>query len=142
MALVGMAGWPSARASEAPALALAPLTGGRVLEVAIGLFAVVAVIALCAWILRRTLRNVAGCDGALRVVAGLSLGTRERVLLLQVGSRQLLLGVSPGRIQALYVLDEPLEPSAPAIRSGRDFAAQLSTVLARAPRGRRHEPKI
>ena len=106
---------------------------------AVGLIVVVACIALGAWVLRRTLRGVAGSAGALRVVGGLSLGARERVLLLQVGSRQLLLGISPGCIRTLYVLEEPLESTGPGER--RDFGAHLSKFLARAQRERSHEPQ-
>lgn len=141
MALAIVGALPSAVASEKPALAVAPLTSGRVLEVAIGLLVVVAVIGAGAWILRRTLRGVAGPDGALRVVGGLSLGSRERVLLLQVGERQLLIGVTPGRIQMLHVLDEPLQASASASHPGREFAAHLSTAFNRIQRGSRREPR-
>ena len=99
------------------------------------------IVPLGAWVLRRTLRGVVGTDGALRVVGALSLGARERVLLLQVGSRQLLLGVSPGRIQTLYVLEDPLEVPATERRAGRDFAAHLSGLLTRVQREDRHEPR-
>ncbi len=131
----------SALAAEVPGMTVTPLTGARVLEVAVGLIVVVACIALGAWVLRRTLRGVVGTDGALRVVGALSLGARERVLLLQVGSRQLLLGVSPGRIQTLYVLEDPLEVPAAERRAGRDFAAHLSGLLTRVQREDRHEPR-
>ena len=46
--------------------------------------------------------------GLLKVVAGLPLGTRERIIVLQVGEEQLLLGLSPGRIEKLHTLAEPL----------------------------------
>ena len=42
----------------------------------------------------------------MKVVAGLSLGGREKILLVQVGEKQLVLGVSPGRIDNLLVLED------------------------------------
>ena len=41
----------------------------------------------------------------MRVIGGLSLGMWEKVILLQVGKKQLILGVTPGRIETLHVLE-------------------------------------
>ncbi len=71
------------------------------------------------------LRGVA--TGHLRIVEALSLGSRDRLLLVQIGDRQLLLGQSPGRLQTLYVLDETLaEGSASAGTSL--FASRLRSA--------------
>ncbi len=55
---------------------------------------------------------------AIDVIAEVPLGQKERAVLLQVGTTQILLGVAPGRVNALHVLAEPLElaqaPGAPA----------------------------
>lgn len=45
----------------------------------------------------------------LRVVAGLALGPRERIVLIQVGETQLLLGVTSEHVETLYVLPHPIE---------------------------------
>ncbi|MCK5189606.1 MAG: flagellar biosynthetic protein FliO, partial [Methylococcales bacterium] len=44
-------------------------------------------------------------SGKMTVLGGLSLGMREKVILLQVGKKQLILGVTPGRIETLHVLE-------------------------------------
>ena len=51
-------------------------------------------------------QGIAG--GSLRVVASLALGQRERAVVVQVGDRQLLLGVAPGRVALLHELGAPL----------------------------------
>jgi len=51
-------------------------------------------------------QGVAG--GSLRVVASLAVGQRERAVVVQVGDRQLLLGVAPGRVELLHELGAPL----------------------------------
>ncbi len=38
--------------------------------------------------------------------------SEERVVLVQVGKQQLLIGVAPGRVSTLHVLDEPVTPQA------------------------------
>ena len=46
----------------------------------------------------------AGAAADLQIVAQISLGTRERAVLLRAGSQQLLLGVAPGNVRLLYAL--------------------------------------
>lgn len=87
------------------------------------------------------LRRVSGMAGVgtrhLRILAGVSLGARERVVLLQTGNKQLVLGVCPGRIQTLCVLEGddrvPVEPAAPvaAAAEGAGFSSLLNSLLQR-----------
>ena len=97
------------------AVASVPGTGVAGLgQVTLALCIVLGAIFLCAWFARR-MRNISsGRAGALNVVAEVRLGPKERAVLLQVGTTQLLVGVAPGRISALHVLAEPLPPQTPA----------------------------
>lgn len=118
----------------------APLSGQSVggsdyLQVFLGLFLVVGLIVALAWAARRFGRfNVAGA-GALRILGGLSMGQRERIVLVQVGEEQLLLGVAPGQVQTLHVLSQPITPPEPgkaggaAGGGGTSFAERLSAAL-------------
>ncbi|MFC1602406.1 flagellar biosynthetic protein FliO [Pseudomonadota bacterium] len=92
---------------EAPArLAELPLDSGHLANTAVALIFVLALIVGLAWFLRRFggLPNVG--KGVVTIVGGVSLGTRERAVLLQVGETRLLVGVSPGRVQTLHVLSQ------------------------------------
>jgi len=83
-------------------------------QVTLALCIVLGAIFLCAWFARR-MRNISsGRAGAVSVVAEVRLGPKERAVLLQVGSTQLLVGVAPGQISALHVLTEPVAPQTPA----------------------------
>jgi flagellar protein FliO/FliZ len=66
--------------------------------------------------------------GALRVVASLHLGQRERAVVVQVGERQLLLGVAPGRVALLHELGTPL-PVERRSESAATAPAWLTRVL-------------
>ena len=117
----------SERTSNLPA---DPLTAGTLTQLILGMVLVLGLIALSAWILRRFNRFQSAASGQLKVVGGLSMGARERVVLVQLGEQQLLLGVAPGRVQTLHVLDEPLATgtsASPASDSG--FAQRLQSVL-------------
>jgi flagellar protein FliO/FliZ len=113
----------------------AGVDAGHALQVLAALGAVLLVLVLLAWALRYLLRlTPGGVPGAVRVVAAIPLGTRERVLLLQVGQTQLLVGVAPGRIQTLHVLDRPVD-LAGAGDASPGFAPQLARLLGRAREG-------
>lgn len=78
-------------------------------QIVTALAGVIALIVVASWLMRR-MGNVTGQrNEQMRVVAALSMGARERVVLMQVGEQQILLGVAPGRIQTLHVLDKPLD---------------------------------
>jgi flagellar protein FliO/FliZ len=96
-----------------------------------GLLAVLALVLVLAWVLRYVMQVRPGAHGQLRIVGGLSMGPRERVVLVDVAGTQLLLGVSPGRIQTLHVLDEPVPETSRHAMAETPFARQLASVLGR-----------
>ncbi len=102
------------------------VTSESVLQLAIGLGIVVAAILFVAWMLRRV-GVVSMNNGQLKIVAGLALGQRERVLLVQVGdSHQVLLGVTQGGISKLGEFSEPVVRTEV---SGGEFTQRLRGVL-------------
>ena len=82
-----------------------PGIGGAVFA----LILVVSLILGLGWLARRMpgFGRMAG-GNALRVVASLALGPRERVVVVDVGGTQLLLGVGQGGMRHLHTLAEPL----------------------------------
>ncbi len=90
----------------------------------IALAAVVALILFLAWVLRKLpgagLKSLSG----LRVVASLAVGPRERVVLVDCGGQQLLLGVTQHGVNLLYSLPEPLL-DAPSQAGFADLLARL-----------------
>lgn len=103
-----------------------------------GLVIVLAVFLLCVWGMRKLSGFTVGGGGKLRLLGGLSLGMRERVVLLQAGKKQLILGVTPGRIETLLVLEgedclqkEESPYAANTTESG--FARKLAQMLKARP---------
>ncbi len=127
---LGLAPALAAAEGESPALpAVAePMAAGQILQLLLGLAAVMLLIFGMAWLLRRVTGQGTLANGALRVVGGLSMGARERIVLVQVGDTQLLVGVAPGRVQTLHVLPEPL-PVQAGEQGGAGFQQVLGQVL-------------
>lgn len=104
-----------------------PLAMTSLWQLTLGMVVVLGLIMGIAWLLKRSGRFQIAAGGGLRVLGGLSMGNRERVVLLQVGETQLLLGVAPGRVQTLHVLEKPLESNKSATAPG--FSEQLGRLL-------------
>jgi len=98
----------------------------------VGLVGVVAAVLVFSRVLSRTSLLPSGHD-RFKVLASLPVGARERIVLMQAGDRQIVVGVAPGRVSALHVLDEPLDIG--ARRPGADASpAWLQRVLTGRPR--------
>jgi flagellar protein FliO/FliZ len=105
-------GAPSVAASAGPS-GVASL--GQV-TLALGL--VLALIFVAAWLMRR-LRGLGKTGtGALDIIAELPLSQKERAVLIRVGTQQVLIGVAPGRVTTLHVLDEPVNVTPPGGTAG------------------------
>ena len=79
----------------------------------------------------------------MRLLGGLSLGMREKVILLQVGKKQLVLGVTPSRIETLLVLEGEdclLKEEALPASEGAGFSQKLMQALAARPEPSRSVP--
>lgn len=108
-----------------------PLAFSSLIQLTLGMLAVLALILGLAWLLKRSGRFQIAAGGGLKILGGLSMGTRERVVLLQVGETQLLVGVAPGSVKTLHVLDKPLTATNKTVASGSGFAQQLGVMLSR-----------
>ena len=107
------------------------LDGGFMLQFLAGLGVVVLCIVGLAWLLKRAGGLQASARGALRVIDGVALSTRERLVLVQVGEQQVLLGVAPGRVNAVHVLDQPVQTDTTSDAPAESFAARLREVIGR-----------
>ena len=113
------------------------LHSGYLVQLIVGLMFVLLCIVALAWLAKRLNRFQASSDGTLQVLGGISMGARERVVLVQVGATQLLLGVAPGRINMLHQLEQPLEQDDATGHQRRDppiargFADKLNAALSR-----------
>lgn len=97
---------------------------------AFGLLIVLVIFAICVWAIKQLQRQQVGNGNRLHIVGGLSLGMRERIVLVQAGKKQLILGVTPSRIDTLHVLegDDCLTQNLPQLAEN-NFAQKLKQVM-------------
>jgi flagellar protein FliO/FliZ len=95
--------WASAQTGAIPETPAVP--GSAMLQMLLGLAFIVGLLLLGAYLLRRVNGGrTFGNTGPLRVVGGLMLSPRERIVLLEVGETWLVVGVVPGQIKTLHTL--------------------------------------
>lgn len=123
--------------SVVPAPIASPVSLGGMLQVLLGLGLVLAAVAGSAWLLRRFSPGQIGAGGAVKVIGGVALGPKERLVLVEIGETWLVLGVAPGQVNTLHTLAKP---------EGGAFAAEMpsgggehgfSTWLKQAMQGRK-----
>jgi len=124
---------PTAAPATAPVLvppvsALSSGIGSQLLQLVLGLGLVVALIFGLAWLMRRVQRAGPAGNHVIELVGSRALGPRDRLVLVQVGNEQVLLGISPGSITALHVMNEPVK--VPDTQNATpEFARRLLEVL-------------
>lgn len=101
----------------------------------VGLLLVLGLILGLAWLLKRMPGLGAGLRASdqLRIVNSLSVGPKERLMVVDVGGKQLLIGVSAGGIHTLHELAEPLPPPPPAPPMPKlsDISTNFADLLAK-----------
>lgn len=78
-------------------------------QIVISLFLIILIIFISAWLLKRYNKLTGVTNGSLQVLGMLAVGQREKILLVQVGKKQLLLGATTSKITTLHELEEPIE---------------------------------
>lgn len=84
-----------------------------------------------ALLVRRFAPALTRSTSRLQLLSSLSLGGKERAVLIKAGEEYLLLGVSPGRVQILHTLDKenmPPEGLAPSPPASAGFASILQNL--------------
>ncbi|NVJ49515.1 MAG: flagellar biosynthetic protein FliO [Gammaproteobacteria bacterium] len=109
-----------------------PTASSSLLSVAVALVFILLIIFACAWILRRVSGQGMGKNQLIKIKSTQMLGAKERLVVIEVDDKILLLGVTPNSInkieqlssQCLNVLDEQ---SSMSFQSA--FKAQLQKTL-------------
>lgn len=104
LALPCQAALQIAQTSASPS---SPVSFGGMLQVLFGLGMVLAAVAGTAWLLRRFSPGQIGAGGVVKVIGGVAVGPKERLVLVEIGETWLVLGVAPGRVNALHTLPRP-----------------------------------
>ena len=121
-------------AQGAPAAAPSADLGGSLWQLFSGLAVVLALVIGSLWVLKKLVAPRGEGSGLLRVVAGTAVGARERVVIVEIGSAWLVLGVAPGRVSALAEVPRQTaitQPASPGTSTGEGFPDWLRKLTQR-----------
>ena len=113
-----------------PALGNAPelLSAGYLMQVVGSLAIVFGAVVLMAVVVKRVNRSPSTGKASLSVMGSTSVGTREKVVLINAAGQQILVGVAPGNVRTLHVFDEPLATDTAEEAKPADFSAVWQSV--------------
>ena len=85
--------------------------GGGLMQTTLALFFVIALLLGGAWVLKRFgPRGFGGGSNTVKLVGALSVGARERIMVVEVGDQWIVVGASPGRMNALATMPRQETP--------------------------------
>ncbi len=116
---------PMAAVAAAPK-AGAPIGAPDVLSVSGGLLLVVVAIIVLGFLYARMQGHRGSSGGLINIIATQPIGPKERIAIVEVANKQLLIGMTTSSVQTLHVFDEPvvLEPVAQ-----ENFASRLKSAM-------------
>ena len=124
-----LAAEPAATATAAVAPVVGSGIGGQLTQLVLGLLLVLGLIFGLAWLLRRVQHAGPRQGQVIELISSRALGARDRLVLVQVGNEQILLGLTPGRITPLHVLKEPVQLPESSQPATPEFAKRLMELM-------------
>lgn len=116
------------------------VSSSSIVQIIFSLLLVLVAIVLVAWLLKRMNMAQQSSGNLLKVVGGMAIGQRERIVLIEVKDTWLVVGICPGQIRTLHTLQKPEDSKQNAENSTinsqpaeNKFAKLLSSVLHHQP---------
>ena len=131
---------PAAAPAEVPAAARpavqapvaagsAPGSTGSLLQVIFGLLVVLGLLAGALWFLKRMGGGRFAPGSVVKIVGGVSVGNRERVMVVEVADQWIVIGVAPGQVSTLATLPRQDQPTAQPAPGVPNFSAWLKQTI-------------
>ena len=125
-----------AQTAPQPPLPTVGVSTGAFIQGLIGLVVIIGLLLVTLAALKRWGGQFGGVSTTgMKVISGLSVGHRERILLIEVGETWLVVGVTASQIRTLHTLPKDALPDLADAQNKPAFAQWLSTVMER----KRHE---
>ncbi len=105
-----------------------PFDGTELLGFAASLLVVLGTIVALGWLYSRSKALGGGQGDAISIVASRALGSKERLLIVEVAGLQLLIGLTASDVRTLHVFDVPVVDKR-ALAEVSGFAGRLKSAI-------------
>jgi flagellar protein FliO/FliZ len=108
----------------------APSSAGSLLQVIFGLIVVLGLLAGALWVLKRVGGGRLAAGSVVKIVGGVSVGNRERVMVVEVAGQWIVIGVAPGQVSKLADMPRQEQQQGTAALPGApNFSAWLKQTI-------------
>lgn len=104
------------------------IDGSEILSMGLSMIIVIAAVIALGWLYSRFRFNGRVGGDVINVIASRGLGPKERLLLIQVGEQQLLVGMTASHVQTLHTFDKPCATEQ-SFDESIGFVARLRTAV-------------
>lgn len=113
------------------------ISAGTYLQATLALALIVALLLGLAWLARKVSGSKGFGQGGMKVIGGVALGPRERIVLLEVGDEWLVIGVVPGQIRTLHrmIKGDDMPADTLPVAGEKPFTQWLQSVTERRKHG-------
>lgn len=112
--------------AKAPAAEIG--SGRHLVSVTFALLGIIGLIFAISWFVKRFSQGGFAASSHIKIISAMPLGTRERIVLIDAGGQQLLLGITPTNINTLHVFETPIAVDN-KIDTQSDFSRKLMAIL-------------
>jgi flagellar protein FliO/FliZ len=116
------------QAADKP-VAVDPASSSYLMKLSFGLLVVVGLVFFLAWMVKKMQLVQSSNNGLIKIVSAISVGQRERIALIQVGEEQLLIGLTPGRIDRLHTLQKAIQTDDQSTPASSSFQQKFQQLL-------------
>lgn len=111
---------------------MAATGGSELLSLAASLLVVIGTIVVLGWLYSRSKLLGGAANDAINIVASRALGSKERLMVVEVGGKQMLVGMTATQVRTLHVFETPVVDAAVSVATGSfagGFAGRMKAAL-------------
>lgn len=106
------------------------VSAGTYVQAILALGLIVGLLAGTAWLARKVTGGKGFGQGGMRVIGGVALGPRERIVLVEAGDTWLVIGIVPGQIRTLHTMPKgEAMPDGLSASVDKPFAQWLKQIM-------------
>ncbi|MDR7089505.1 flagellar biosynthetic protein FliO [Cellvibrio fibrivorans] len=103
-------------------------SGRHLVNVTLALMGIIGLIFAISWFVKRFSQGTFSANAHIKILSAMPLGTRERIVLIEAGGQQLLLGITSTHINTLHVFETPIVVD-DKTENPSDFSRKLMAIL-------------
>ncbi len=108
-----------------------PVSSTYLLKLTLGLGFILLLIFILAWAMKKMQLTQHSQNGLIKIISAISVGHRDRIALIQVGDEQILVGLTPGRMEKLHTLRSVVAAGPQSSVNQNQFSQKFNQLLNR-----------